>query len=412
MNGFQVDRTPWACDDVLLEDIVRQVGTPTYVYSAALARARARALDRALGDHPHAVHYALKANSTLAVVRMFRDAGCRADANAVGEIEVALRAGFSPDEIVFTGVGKTPDELERAIALGIGTINAESAGELGRIDAIAGRLGRRARVAVRVNPDVDAGSHPHISTGLRANKFGVALEDTRSLCRWIVDRANLDLCALHVHIGSQITTLEPVRRAAGAVADLAVALRAEGIALETLDVGGGLGISYDGTPVPTLEAYADALIEIVEPTGLALVVEPGRSLIGPAGVLLSRVVDIKPRGPDRWCVVVDAGMTELLRPALYGAFHRIVVDVPAAAAPVTCDIVGPVCETSDTLGADRRMPLPETGALLAVMDAGAYGSAMASNYNRRPMPAEVLVDDGWRVVRRRQTVDDMLACES
>lgn len=412
MSGFQFEQSPWTCDGVLLDDIVREVGTPTYVYSGALVRARVRALDSALGDHPHAVHYALKANSTLALVRLLRDAGCRADANAMGEIDVALRAGFSPAEIVFTGVGKTSDELERAVALGVGTINAESAGELRRIDAMAHRLGRRARVAVRVNPDVDARSHPHISTGLRANKFGVAFEDIRPLCRWIMERERLNLGALHVHIGSQIATLEPVRRAAGAVSDLAVALRAEGIGLDTLDVGGGLGISYDGSPVPTLEAYAHALVDIVKPTGLTLVVEPGRSLVGPAGALLARVVDVKPRGHDRWCVVADAGMTELLRPALYGAFHRIVADVPDAGSPVVCDIVGPVCESSDTLGADRRLPLPDVGALLAVLDTGAYGSAMASNYNRRPMPAEVLVDGGWRVVRRRQTVDDMLACEA
>lgn len=398
--------------DVPLEAIAREVGTPTYVYDGPRIRRCVRSLEAALGSYPHAVHYALKANSTLAIARLIQQAGCRADANSVGEIEVALRAGFRPSDIVFTGVGKTPDELARAVTLQVGAINVESAGELARIDELARGEGQRARVSVRVNPDVDARSHPHISTGLRVSKFGVALEETRPLCQSIVGRPGLELVGLHVHVGSQVTDLDPLRRAAGILVDLAAELGREGVEIRSLDLGGGLGISYDGEAVPSLDEYAAAVLEVVAPSGLPLVIEPGRALVGPAGCLMTRVVDVKPRGADRWCVVVDAGMTELIRPALYGAYHRIEPVAPRRSPVATCDVVGPVCETSDTLGAARRLPLPEPGDLMLVLDAGAYGSAMASNYNRRPMPAEVLVDeDRWDVVRRRQTVDDMLACE-
>jgi diaminopimelate decarboxylase len=412
-SGIRFDDAMWRCDDVSLATLATEVGTPTYVYSATDIEERYHRLDAALGAYPHAIHYALKANSTLAVVRLLRQAGSLADANSGGEIEVALRAGFMPDQIVLTGVGKTEQELDRAIRLGVRTINAESAGEVDRIEALAVAQGARARVAVRINPDVDARSHPHISTGLKATKFGVALDEARELCRRIAGSATLDLAGLHVHVGSQIGTLGPVRRAVGAAVALATALRAEGMAVEEVDVGGGLGIDYGDAPVPTLEEYATALLEIVRPSSLRLVVEPGRSIVGPAGALLTRVVDVKPRGPDGWCVVADAGMTDLMRPALYGAYHRIVPLTRRQTARVHCDIVGPVCETSDTLGTAREMPRPEPGDLLAVLDVGAYGSAMASNYNRRPMPAEVLVRcAGWELARRRQTVDDMLACES
>jgi len=411
--GIRFDDAMWGCDDVSLATLATEVGTPTYVYSATDIEERYHRLDAALGAYPHAIHYALKANSTLAVVRLLRQAGSLADANSGGEVEVALRAGFIPDQIVLTGVGKTEQELDRAIRLGVRTINAESAGEVDRIEALAVAQGARARVAVRINPDVDARSHPHISTGLKATKFGVALDEARELCRRIAGSATLDLAGLHVHVGSQIGTLGPVRRAVGAAVALATALRAEGMAVEEVDVGGGLGIDYGDAPVPTLEEYATALLEIVRPSSLRLVVEPGRSIVGPAGALLTRVVDVKPRGPDGWCVVADAGMTDLMRPALYGAYHRIVPLTRRQTARVHCDIVGPVCETSDTLGTAREMPRPEPGDLLAVLDVGAYGSAMASNYNRRPMPAEVLVRcAGWELARRRQTVDDMLACES
>ncbi len=388
-------------------------GTPLYVYSAATLRERYAAIDAAFGDYPHALHYALKANSTLAIARLMKELGGKADANSVWEIELARRAGFEPAAIVFTGVGKSADELECAVSLGLKAINVESAGELLRVEAIARRTGVVARVAVRVNPDIDSGSHPHIATGLKINKFGVPLDAARQLLSTIGRRPALKLVAIHVHVGSQITTLEPLRHAASTVARLSGELRAAGVLLEYADLGGGLGISYDQRAVPSAGEYAGALLEEMRATGLPIVVEPGRSIAGPAAVLVARVIDIKARDPSSDFVVIDAGMTELMRPALYGAFHRIEPVAPRDAVERQYEIVGPVCESSDVVGRDRRLPALEVGDLVAIRDTGAYGSAMASNYNRRPLPAEVLVDEGrWRVIRRRQTIDDMLSLET
>ena len=398
------------CEDVPLSAMADLAGTPLHVYSRSELRARVRALDAAFASYPHDLHYAIKANATLAVVREMRAEGAHADANSGGEIDVALRAGFTPDQIVFTGVGKTHDELVRAVALGMKAINAESPGEMERIDAIARAHGTTARVAVRVNPDVDAGSHPHISTGSRSNKFGMSADQAHAMVTSMVARDHLRVVGLHVHVGSQITSAEPLRRGAAAIADLAGALAAEGVRLEHLDVGGGLGIPYEpGQVVISAEEYAAAVLPVVKPTGLRLILEPGRWITAQAGVLLTRVVDLKAQADGRWFVIVDAGMTDLLRPALYSAWHNIEPVEPRDGAPIACEVVGPVCETSDTLGKNRRLPPVEVGDLLVVRDTGAYGSIMASNYNRRPIAAEALVDGaGWRVVRRRQTIDDML----
>ncbi len=401
------------CDGVPLAEIASTVGTPLYVYSAATLRERYTAIDAAFGDYPHALHYALKANSTLAIARLVKELGGKADANSVWEIELARKAGFEPAAIVFTGVGKSADELECAVSLGLKAINVESAGELARVEAIARRTGVVARVAVRVNPDIDSGSHPHIATGLKINKFGVPLDAARQLLSTIGQRPALKLVAIHVHVGSQITTLEPLRHAASTVARLSGELRAAGVVLEYADLGGGLGISYDQRAVPSAGEYAGALLEEMRATGLPIVVEPGRSIAGPAAVLVARVIDIKGRDPSSDFVVIDAGMTELMRPALYGAFHRIEPVAPRDAVERQYEIVGPVCESTDVVGRDRRLPALEVGDLVAIRDTGAYGSAMASNYNRRPLPAEVLVDEGrWRVIRRRQTIDDMLSLET
>jgi diaminopimelate decarboxylase len=401
------------CEGVALEEVAAAEGTPLYVYSAGTIATRYRAIDDAFRGHPHALHYALKANSTLAIARLIRGLGGGADANSGGEIDVALRAGFIPDQIVFTGVGKTNAELAQAIDLSVKTINAESEGELERIDLLARERQTRARVALRINPDIDARSHPHISTGLKTNKFGIALDAVRDVARRASHCEGLDIVGLHTHVGSQITDLEPIRRAAAAVVTLARELRSDGLRIDHLDLGGGLGVSYDGSNVPTVQEYAAAILPIVRDSGLSIILEPGRSIVAPAGVLLSRVVDVKDRPDGRIFVILDAGMTELIRPMLYGAFHRI-EPVEATAAPeVVADIVGPLCETSDTLGKERRVPRPRPGDLFAVLDAGAYGAVMASNYNRRPMPAEVLVDGSkWSVIRRRQTIDDLLALES
>jgi diaminopimelate decarboxylase len=401
-----------ACDDVSIESIVERVGTPLYIYSAETIRFSYRAIDDAFASYPHAIHYALKANSTLAIVRLLRSLGSRVDANSGGEIDVARRAGFSPDEIVFTGVGKSRDELAGAIAAGVGVINAESAGELDRIAAIASSQDRQARVALRVNPDIDAGSHPNISTGLKINKFGVALQDAAGIYRDRKSVASLKFAGVHVHIGSQITTADPLRHAARTLADLAIQLQHDGIPLEHVDVGGGLGIPYERRPMIGPAEYAAAVIPELQRTGLPVVLEPGRSVVARAGALVARIVDTKQFPDGRRFAVLDAGMGELIRPALYGSFHQIVPVMPRSAPEAAWDIVGPICESSDVFARDRMLPPLEVDDLVAILDAGAYGSVMASNYNRHVLPAEVLVDAGtWTVIRRRQTMDDVLALE-
>lgn len=400
------------CDNVALSDLAAAHGTPLYVYSADTIASRYRAADDAFASYPHAMHYALKANSALAIVRLLRSLGSKVDANSGGEIDVALRAGFIPPEIVFTGVGKTEAELTQAIDLGVKTINAESEGELERIDALARARQTRARVAIRVNPDIDARSHPHISTGLKTNKFGVSIDDARDLCRRMRDRAGLEIVGLHTHVGSQIMDLEPLRSAATKIVTLATELIADGMSIEHLDLGGGLGISYDGSPAPTPAEYAAAVLPAVRESGLSIVLEPGRSIVGPAGALVTRVVDVKEQPGGKYFIILDAGMTELIRPMLYNAYHRIEPAETRQAPEVLSDVVGPLCESSDTLGKERRFPKPEVGDVFAVLDAGAYGSVMASNYNRRSLPAEVMVQNGrGAVIRRRQTIDDMLALE-
>jgi diaminopimelate decarboxylase len=413
VTGFYRHHTELVCDGVPLSAIAEAEGTPTYVYSAALIRERYHEIDSAFKGYPHTLHYSLKANSTFGIVRLLRGLGSAVDANSVWEIEVALRAGFGPSDIVFPGVGKSASELEYAVPLGLKAINVESAGELARIEAIAERTGRPARVAIRINPDIDARSHPHISTGLKINKFGVPLDAARELLGSIARRRWLTLVALHVHIGSQITTIEPLRNAASFLAGLAGELRRADIRLEYLDLGGGLGIAYDVAAGLSPSEYVAALVAEVRPTNLPIVIEPGRSMVGPSGALIARVVDLKPRNAVSQFAVIDAGMTELLRPALYGAFHRIEPVRPSPGAVRPYEIVGPVCESSDVVGRDRELTPLAVGDLVAIRDAGAYGSAMASNYNRRPLPVEVLVDEGrWRVLRRRQTVDDLLSLEN
>lgn len=412
MAGPHVTSSSVPREAVLLDEIARRVGTPVYVYDAAQITERYQAFDEAFGRHPHRVHYALKANSTLAIARLLQQLGAGADANSGGEIDVARRAGFRPRDIVFTGVGKSEAELDQAVAMDVQAINAESRGELARIDRLARARGTRARVALRINPDVAAGAHPNISTGQRSHKFGVPIAAAEEVCRFAMSCDGLSLVGLHVHIGSQILSAEPIVDALRAVTRLAGTLREAACPLEHIDVGGGLGISYDGSETLDVGRYARAVIDVVGPTGLAILAEPGRWIVGPTGRLLATVVDVKPQGDDRFFVVLDTGMSELLRPALYGAFHRLEPVAPRAGDAVVCDVVGPICETSDVMGHGRSMPLPEIGDLIVIHDVGAYGAAMASNYNRHPLPAEVLIEDAaWRVVRRRQTSDEMMALE-
>ncbi len=410
---FEPSARGLVCDGVSVQSIVETVGTPAYVYSARAIRDAYRAIDSAFEGYPHAIHYALKANATLGILRVLKALGSRADANSGGEIQVALRAGFAPGDLVFTGVGKTSGELEFAIAQDVGAINAESAGELDRIAARARAAGRTARVALRVNPDIDAQSHPNISTGLRSNKFGVALQDARAIYR---ERRGVDalrFVGVHVHIGSQITTAEPLQRAAAALTSLALELREDGVPLEHVDLGGGLGIAYEGRPMITPAEYAAAVLPDLRRANIPVVLEPGRAIVGHSGALVARVVDVKQYPDGRRFAVLDAGMTELMRPALYGSFHRIVPVSPRQTPETPWDIVGPICESSDAFARERLLPDVCVDDLLAILDTGAYGAVMASNYNRRMLAPEVLVDgDRWSLIRRRQTIDDVLALES
>jgi diaminopimelate decarboxylase len=410
---FQASAQGLLCDGVSVQSIVDRVGTPVYVYSAQAIRHAYQAIDAAFADYPHAIHYALKANSTLALVRLLRSLGSRADANSGGEVAVALRAGFDPKEIVLTGVGKTRDELEMAIGKGIGTINAESAGELDRIADLALAMNRVARVALRVNPDIDALTHANISTGLKSNKFGVPLHDARTIYAERRTRDSLRFVGVHVHIGSQITSAEPLRRAADALVTLAMELTEDGFSLEHVDLGGGLGISYEGRPMITPKEYAAAVVPELKRLGVPVVLEPGRAVVGHSGALVSRIVDTK-RNPDgRQFAVLDAGMSDLMRPALYGSFHRIVPVQPREGAESKWDVVGPICESSDVFARDRVLPDLRVDDIVALLDTGAYGAVMASNYNRRFLAPEVLVDETqWTVIRRRQTIDDVLALET
>jgi diaminopimelate decarboxylase len=410
--GFTLIDAQLHCDGIPVADIAGAAGTPLYVYSAGAIREAQAALDEAFAGYPHAIHYALKANSTLAILRLVRGLGAGADANSGGEIEAALRAGFDPSQIVFTGVGKTRDELDRAVALGVKAINIESDGEAERLDAIARARGATARVALRVNPDIGAHTHAHISTGQRFNKFGVPIESAAPLLRRLAGKAGLEVVGLHVHLGSQILDVEPLGAAAWALADLAREVRDAGLRLQHLDLGGGLGIGYDGSAHGSPAEYASAVLPAVRPTGLHLLLEPGRFLVAPAGALVGRVADTKAYPGCPRFVILDAGMTELIRPMLYDAFHRIVEVRPRAGEPHACEVVGPLCETSDTLGHARELGPVEVDDLVAVLDAGAYGFVMASNYNRRRMPAEVLVEGGeWRVVRKRQSYEDLFRNE-
>ena len=396
----------------MLEAIARQVDTPAYVYDGEAIDHAYRRLDAAFGDAPHAIHYAMKANSALAIVRRLQALGSGFDANSLGEVDVALRCGAVPRQIVLTGVGKRSDDLDRAVTLDLQAINVESPGELDRLARLAADRGTVARVALRVNPDIDAQSHPHISTGLRSNKFGVPIDEARALFRAIKARPSLAPIGIHIHIGSQITTLDPLERAAEAATALARALRDDGIAIEHLDFGGGLGIAYDGGASPSPEAYVQRLTRAAGDIGITLAIEPGRVIVGAAGVLLTRVVDIKQFPGARRFVVLDAGMTELMRPALYNAFHRIEPVRPRDGAPEAGDIVGPICESTDAFARDRLLPPVEVGDLIAIRDAGAYGAVMGSTYLRRPLAPEVLIEgDSWRVIRRRQTLDDLLSLE-
>jgi len=412
MPGFESRGGALLCDGVSLEEAAARHGTPLYLYSRASIESAYAAYDRAFAPVRHRVCYALKANASGAILRVLAALGAGADIVSGMEMRAALRAGFPAGRIVFSGVGKTDAELDQGVEAGVDVFNAESEAEIARIARAARARGRTARVALRVNPDIDPRSHPYISTGLRENKFGTDV----ALAPQILARARalegVRMVGLQCHIGSQITDLGPLEESARALAALSRRLLDEGLPLETIDIGGGLGVDYHGDDGPDPAAFAARVLPGLVDLPLTVLIEPGRSLVARAGVLLTRVIDVK-ENRGRTFVVVDAGMNDLMRPALYGAFHRVEPVTPRGRPSLRVDVVGPVCETSDFLAKDRDLEAVDPGDLLAVRDAGAYGFSMASTYNMRPRPAEVMVEDGTaRLVRRRETFEDLVGSET
>jgi diaminopimelate decarboxylase len=402
-------------EDVPLNAVADALGTPTWVLSAGALRGRLARLQDALAGAglDAGVHYAVKANDHLAVLRLMAAGGAGADVVSGGELRRALLAGIAPDHVVFSGVGKTPDELRAALASGVGQINAESAEELDMLAAAAAATGRPARVALRINPDVDAGTHAKITTGRADNKFGIAYADAPGLYARAAALPGVEPVGLAVHIGSQVLGTAPFRAAFARVAEMVQALRAGGLAVETVDCGGGLGIPYRDELAPTPEALAGAIRAAFGGLGVRLAVEPGRWIAGPAGLLLASVILVKHTGERRF-VVIDAAMNDLLRPAMYEAWHGVVPlsAIDARAPTGVADLVGPVCESGDTFARLRTLPPLRPNARLAILDAGAYGSVMSSTYNARPLAAQAMVDGArWTAIRERQPVEALWADE-
>jgi diaminopimelate decarboxylase len=398
------------CEDVPLSDIARDVGTPVYVYSHGALERAYRELDEAFSGLDHLVCYAVKANGNLAVLRALASFGAGADIVSGGELYRAMRAGFDPKKVVFAGVGKTEKELMAGLGERILLFNVESASELEHLDRLASRHGKRARVALRVNPDVNAETHEHVATGRAFDKFGIRTEEALALAERISEYRSVDLIGVHQHIGSQITKLAPFTESVEKSAGLVEELKSRGFDIRYLNIGGGLGIRYKDEETPTPEELVAAVRPVLEATGTKILCEMGRYIAAGAGTLLTSVVYRKKSG-EKDFIVADAGMNDLLRPSLYDAHHEV-RSVGADSSVTNADLVGPVCESGDYLARDRELPDAREGDLLAIMCAGAYGFSMASNYNSRPRAAEVLVQgDRWAVVRERESAADLVKGE-
>jgi diaminopimelate decarboxylase len=407
MNYFDYRDDRLFCEEVDVEGIAQEAGTPFYLYSHRTLRQHFQVFDAAFAAIPHMVCFAVKANSNTAILRLFAREGGGVDLVSGGELFRALKAGVDPGKIVYSGVGKREDEIDFALKTGILMFNVESDQELQTINDCAALMGVRAGIALRVNPDVDPQTHPHISTGLRENKFGIDVEGALVAYRRAAALPNLDIKGVSCHIGSQVTKVSPFIDALGRLKDLIRRLREEGIAIRYLDLGGGLGIVYDQEMPPHPEEYARAIIDASRDLGCTFILEPGRVIVGNAGILVTRVLYTKANDGKRF-IIVDAGMNDLVRPSLYGAFHQIRPVLLREREEITADVVGPICETGDFLARGRRLPAFERGELMAVMSAGAYGFAMSSNYNSRPRVPEILVrEDRWYVIRKRETCEDL-----
>ena len=414
MDPFAYRHSELSCERVSLRALAAATGTPAYVYSKAALLEGYRAYDRAFAEVPHVVCYSVKANSNIAVLGVLGKAGAGADIVSGGELFRALRAGIPTDRIIFSGVGKTTDEMRAALEVGILLFNVESLSELRALDAVARELGVKAPVALRVNPDVNPQTHAYIATGLRTSKFGIPYHQSLEAYEEAAGLKGVEVVGADMHIGSQLTKAAPFADAVARIASLVKTLRERAIEIRLVDVGGGLGIRYRAETPPTHQEYATVLLPALRELGVTVLLEPGRSIVGNAGLLLTRVLYRKDTGEKKF-VIIDAAMNDLIRPALYDAYHEIrPVNEARLGGPVeTVDVVGPVCESGDFVAKDRELAQAQEGDLLAIMSAGAYGFAMSSNYNTRPRAVEVLVDgDSYTIVRRRETYEDLVAGET
>ena len=417
MNHFEYRNGEMFAEGVPVKRIAKEVGTPAYVYSLATLKRHFQVFDRAFSAVPHIVCFSVKANSNIALLRAFAKEGGGFDIVSGGELFRALRAGADPKKIVFSGVGKKKDEIEYALKSGILMFNVESEDEMVTLNEIAGGIGKKAPISLRINPDVDPQTHPYISTGMKKAKFGVDIKRSLENYKRAVSMPNLEVVGVDCHIGSQLTSLSPFVDALARVREyldrvLVGSLKREGVKIRYLDLGGGLGISYKDEMPPHPEEYARAIIQGLEGLDVTLILEPGRVIVGNAGILITEVQYIKETDEKKF-VIVDGGMNDLIRPALYGSYQAIQPVVEKNSEKIVADVVGPICESGDFFAKDREIARPRRGDLLAVMSAGAYGFTMASNYNSHPKPPEVLVDgDQYYVIRTRETMDDLIRGET
>lgn len=411
MHYFRYKNNSLYVEDVPVKELINAFGTPLYVYSYSTLMRHFKAYDDAFDGVKHLICYALKANSNSAILRIFAKNGGGADIVSGGELFRAIRAGIPPRKIVYAGVGKTEEEIRYALRSGILMFNVESESEVYEIDRIAGDMGVKAPIALRVNPDIDPETHPYISTGLRKHKFGIPIEDALEYYRSIKKLKNLEIVGIHKHIGSQITKVSPFTEALKKVLLLLDELTKHGIVIKYLDIGGGLGITYRDEVSPLPRDLAKHLLPLIKERQLLLIVEPGRSIVGNAGILVTKVLYLK-KGEDKEFVIVDAGMNDLVRPSFYGSYHHIQPIEKKRRKTTIADIVGPICESSDFLAKDREIPQVRQGEFLAVMSAGAYSFSMSSNYNSRPRAAEVLVKGNkYSLIRKRETYRDLVRGE-
>ena len=412
MHNFQYQHDALHCEDIPLERLAKEYGTPAYIYSHTTLTRHYRAFDQAFASIPHIVAFAMKANSNLAVLRLMASEGSGADIVSGGELFRALKAGIPPNKIVFAGVGKNVDEIKYALESDILLFNVESSSELHAINEVARQLGKQAPVALRINPDIDPKTHPYISTGMKKSKFGIAADRAIEEFQQAASFSHIKVIGVHAHIGSQLTQISPFVDSLKKVLGLVDTLKSKDIPIKYLNIGGGLGITYSDEAPPHPRELAEAISPLLREARCEVIMEPGRVIVGNAGILLTRVLYIKDTGTKKFAIV-DAAMNDLLRPSLYEAHHDIlpVQTIPNAAEHVF-DVVGPICESGDFLARDRPMPAVKQGDLLAVMSAGAYAFTMASNYNSRPRVPEILVKDGESfVIRERETFDDLVRGE-